>query len=76
MSRPIYKPIEADEAVDHIKAGRSMDVYIDHSGDLTRSDREGIFIEFLFNMSWYLKCVEEEHLDIDSNLPVRPEISI
>lgn len=74
MSRPIYKPIEADEAIKHIKAGHSKNVYIDCSGDLIRSDREQIHIEYMFKMSWYVKCEQEEHIYIAIKPPVRPEV--
>ena len=69
MSRPIYKPIEADEAIKHIKAGNSKNVYIAYNnGELICSDKEKVHIDVIFDMSWYL-C-EQEQKDIMKNIKI------
>ena len=69
MSRPHYKPIEADEAIKHIKAGNSKNVYIAYNnGELIRSDREKIHIDVIFDINWYL-C-EREQRDITKNIKI------
>lgn len=70
MSRPIYKPIEADEAIKHIKAGNSKNVYIAYNnGELIRSDKEKVHIHVVFDMSWYL-CEQEERSEAVKNITV------
>lgn len=69
MSRPHYKPIEADEAIKHIKAGNSKNVYIAYNnGELICSDKEKVHIDVIFDMSWYL-C-EQEQKDIMKNIKI------